>query len=280
MGIAPFFRSFLKLFLVSLLFACSGALNNGGVPGEVGGPGGPIGGSINAAADGTLPSQSGYQELDNKCGSYYTLRFPGEGMTEFNSWLIRASDPSYFPKAKVIAGPHDDVKDYAPCSDCQGKVLRVVDLGEMHRAPLLQKHIGQMISWTMNLNADSWNPDLLPQIRYQDFALNAAGEADLSGLEMLKNHLYYFLLSKKEALPVASSTAFDSIQELYDLAMCSKDENAAPFHSLRLLQALDREPSQLQPGAHVPVPQGNDEDEDSNGKIIIRVPSDHLRDLQ
>lgn len=279
MGFSAFFRAFLKFFLGSLLLACSGALNSGpGLPGgEVGGPLAPVGGNLNAA-DGTLPSQSGYQELDNGCGSPYTARFSDE-VTEVKTWLIRDNDPSYFPKAKVEVAPHDEVKDYAPCLDCQGKVLRLVDLGEMPPAgPSLSAHKMRLGTWMIGLYKDSWDPALLPQIRYQEFALNAAGEADLSGQEILENHLYWMLLSKQVATPVTSWTPFSSIQELYDLTSCVKIDNPAPFHALRLLQVLDHKPIQLNPGQYAPAAE---EEEDDNDKILIQVPhSERLRKLQ
>ncbi len=267
-SISVFFKFFLKLGLGLSLLACTGALDSSS-PGA-GGPMDGVGITSNAA-DGTLPSQSDHQPLAGGCGTDSTVRFAGEG-NEPENWLIRESDPAFFPKAKVSKVPEGG-GELQPCTDCQGRVLRVIDLGEAPgEVTTVAKHRTQMIGWMLAVTKDDWSPALLPAARYRDFVLNGSGEADLSGQEMLDDHLYYFLVSKQPMTPVTVPTAFTSMQEFNDLATCSKGPNPAPFQYLRLLHALDKPPVELQMPTG-PIPQAEQGEEDSaDGPVLMQVP--------
>ncbi|HKY62356.1 MAG TPA: hypothetical protein VJR29_02965 [bacterium] len=224
-------------------------------------------GETGNAADGTLSSQSGYQELAGGCGTDLALRFATEGKDP-PAWLIRETEPAYFPKAKV--GKYQKTtEEVLPCTDCEGRVLRMIDLGEAPgEVGTVAQHRGQVFSWVMALNNDNWDPALLPAARYRDFALTASGEADLSGQEMLEDHLYFFLVSKQPAEPVSSWTAFGSIQELNDLASCKKD-SSAPFFQVRLVHALAKPPVELKP---IQIPTGDEEEESDDEPVLIQMP--------
>ncbi|HKX12937.1 MAG TPA: hypothetical protein VJP40_07285 [bacterium] len=249
------------------MLGCTGALD-GSSPGA-GGPMDQVGSTGNAA-DGTLSSQSDHQPLAGGCGSDMTVRFAGEGK-EVENWLIRETDPAFFSKAKVSRVPEGG-GDLQPCTDCQGRVLRVVDLGEAPgEISTAAKHRLQIVGWAIALTKDFWSPDLLPAARYRDFVLNASGEAELSGQEMAEDHLYYFLVSKQPMTPVTVPTAFASMQEFNDLATCSNKPNSAPFIYLRLVHALEKPPVDLNIPVHIP--QAEDEEEGtSDGPVLIQVP--------
>jgi hypothetical protein len=277
-SINEIFHFFLKLGLGMSLLACTGAMDSSN-PGA-GGPMDGLGVTGNAA-DGTLSSQSDHQPLAGGCGGDSTVRFAGEG-NEPENWLIRESDPAFFPKAKVSKIPEGG-GELLPCIDCQGRVLRVVDLGEAPgEVTTVAKHHTQMVAWMINLAKDSWDPALLPAARYRDFVLNGSGEADLSGQEMLEDHLYHFLVSKQPMAPVTVPTAFTSMQEFNDLATCSKGPNPAPFHHLRLVHALDKPPVELKIPTG-PIPQAVDDEEDSSdGPVLIQAPvqNNYLHNIQ
>jgi hypothetical protein len=267
MDIWAFFGSWLKVLLGLSLLACSGAVDGIGPGGEVGGPLGGIGQTNNA--EGTLSSQSGYQELAGGCGNEWTLRFASE-TSETQNYILRESDPAFFPK--VTVGKLDD-GDFQACNFCQGRLLRAIDLGE---APgwtqgTLQQHGAKMVGWIIALSNDTWSPDLLPAARYRDYVVGGNGEADLSGLEMKENHLYYFIISKTVVVPVTSPTAFSGIEELNSMFSCPKHgSSTAPFEPLRLIHALEKKPVQLTPDSHIPLgePEESDSGSDLNTNTI------------
>ena len=269
------------------LLACSGAVDGPGPGVGLGGPLGQVGGvGQTNYAEGTLPSQSSVQELAGGCGNELSLRFAGE-TNETQNYLLRETVPSFFPKTTVVKVEGGTAQT---CPQCQGRLLRVIDLGE---APgwtqgTLQQHNTKMFGWTIALSNDTWNPDLLPAARYRDYVIGVNGEVDLGSLEMKENHLYFFIISRTMGVPVTAPTAFASIEEFNAMFSCPKHGNVnglAPFEPLRLIHTVEDKPVALS-SEHIgklPEPEESDADSDSDSSspsFQLQKFPDHTGKLQ
>ncbi|MFO1463829.1 MAG: hypothetical protein U1F66_08615 [bacterium] len=255
------FNKLVWLFLAVALSACSGALDSsgGGVTG-----GGPVGGQL---AEGTLGSQSNIQQMGDECLSPYTIKFSGGGGDP--SWYILEKDQKNFPNPGIIVkSAKEPIINDEICKDCEGKTVRVIDMGDPDFNPFHEKMDFSMLMtriWKHGLK-----PEEIAQARYQDFTVSAVGDVSFKGLAIDPMHVYVLLLANKAAVPVTQPTAFGSEDEFYAMTACSMHPEGHPFWRLAAFQARFNEP-----GSFPKAPLGNPDDNkiDLKGISELQAPA-------
>lgn len=255
-----------KYLLLLLLAACSGAVDGPGA-GLGGGPlGGPGSGSGNFA-QGTLGSQSDIQEMGDECIHPYTLRFSGENLVEGGNWYLLQPEQKSFPTpGLVMKYQKDPVVNEEICSDCAGRVVRLIDFGNPEFNPFQEK-----VAFTMfmvGVRKHFVKPELIEQAVYQDFVVGPVGEVALKDLPIQANHLYMFLLSAKPIAPVSGATSFQNADEFYEMVACSTKPETHPFTWLRAFQARNNVPGNFPK----PVPENELNPEIFKEKTVIPMP--------
>ncbi len=227
------FNKLVWLFLAVALSACSGALDSSG--GGVSG-GGPVGGQL---SEGTLGSQSNIQQMGDGCLSPYAIKF--SGWVGDPSWYILEKDQKNFPSPGIIVkSAKEPIVNEEICKDCEGKTVRVIDMGDPDFNPFQEKiDFGMLMTriWKHGLK-----PEEIAQARYQDFTVSAVGDVSFKGLAIDPMHVYVLLLANKAAVPVTQPTAFGSEEEFYAMTACSPHPEGHPFWRLSAFQARFSEP--------------------------------------
>ena len=223
-------KAWLRLFswaLVAILFACSGAefsQDASGTVSEVGAPGGSSHSgstSIGSAMDsGTLGSQSASQDVTQNFA--YDLRFPGEALASSSDiggliyWV--KFNQTEFPAGtleKAITFPDFS---HAPC--CEGRVLRVVDLGSL--PPVPGNGVEQEAYRTFGqLPLGYYDWDTLDQARFRDYVVGAPDQLGQNlfwkDLPAEEGHFLSFFLLPEGTEVVAQWSAFESEQALIQI---------------------------------------------------------------
>ncbi len=258
-----------KYLLLLLLAACSGAVDGTGA-GTGGGPlgNGGVGGG-NFAQQGTLGSQSDIQEMGDECLHPYTLRFTGETLVEGGNWYILQQEQKNFPTpGLVVKNQKEPVVNEEICSDCAGRIVRLIDMGDPGFNPFQEKF--NFLMFVTGVRKHFVKPELIAQAVYQDFVVGSVGEVTLKDLPIQANHLYMILLSAKPMAPVSGATSFQNADEFYAVTACSDKPEMHPFTWLRVFQARYNVPGNFPK----PIPQDDGISLDNlkdKDKVVIPV---------
>lgn len=254
-----------KYFLLLFLAACSGAVDSGGPGGSIGAPG------TGNFAEGTLSSQAGIQELADECIHPYVMRFKNDVISKEDVWYIIQSEQKYFSSpALIVRDQKEPLVDEEICSNCAGRVVRLVDFGDPGFKPFQEKQ--DFILFSVAIRKHFVKPELIAQAVYQDFVVGNLGEVNLKDLPIQANHLYFFLLSNKTMAPVAGATSLQNAEDFYDMSDCSNRAEDQPFTWLRMFQARMSAPGSLQK-----IPQDNEiQLESLKEKAVLQVPSSEI----
>jgi len=227
-------KSLFPLLVLVLLSACQGAgmsnlddvakTENAPPPAKV------------ASNDGVLSSQSASQDVTKNYA--VNLRFPGEPLKSNSdiNILVYRSTAEYFPFAqleKVIAYP-----EFKHEACCEGRVLRVVDLGALPLADGNTEVDRIYHTFTKLLTGDLEIQDI-GQVRYRDYVIGSPDEMGQNvkwdDLPMKADDFYSFFLMPEGQTPQGNWQSFPSKELLFQMYV---DKQLVKVRDLRVLPGI------------------------------------------
>ncbi len=224
-------------FALGLLPACQGVGMSGS---EVALPpvGGDSGSTKVASNDGVLGSQSASQDVTKNFA--VNLRFPGETLEKSSDisplLYLSKSGQNVFPSAlleKIILYP-----EFKHEACCEGRVLRVVDLGNLPLADGTTAQDRTYHTFTKLLTGDLEIQDL-NQIRYRDYVIGSPDELGQNvkwdDLPLKADNFYSFFLMPEGQVPQTDWKAFPSQEALFQMYV---DKALQKVRDLRVLTGI------------------------------------------